>query len=86
MATVDFADPKSLRKRFHELSAQVAKIEAKLAPLFEELSAALDGPQDKEAEIRSRIVKVREGMYEMEMERAALARALGGKTGDPEEE
>lgn len=79
MAT-DFS-PEKLKARFWELTDKYDEYEAKLAPLRKQLEKALDGTRKEEEAARAKIKKAREGLYELEMERAAVARALGGKTG-----
>lgn len=87
---MDFT-PENLRKRWKELTAKHDAIDAKLSPLREELDATLADEsltvkvaRAKEAKLRPQIKALQEELYPIEMERAAVARALGGKTGDPE--
>ncbi len=85
MAT-DFS-PESLRKHFHALSKKRAKIDAKLDPKRSELNAlvAKDSYSRKaEAKLREEIIKLQHELAPIENERAAVSRALGGKTGVPE--
>lgn len=82
--------PETLRKRFKELTGERAKIDKKLVPLRAELDALVAGDTKltvkqanaREAEIRPQIVKLQTTLSPIEMERAAVARALGGKTGE----
>ena len=84
---VDFS-PDTLRKRFRELTKKADALEAKLAPLRKELNETVAGKNNisviqataREATVRPRIRKLQEELAPIEMERAALARALGGKT------
>ena len=88
---VDFS-PENLRKRFRELTKKSDALEAKLAPLREELNEVVAGKGNitvlqaskREADIRPQIVKLQKELAPIEMERAALARALGGRTSGPE--
>ena len=82
MAT-DFS-PDALRKRFHSLSDQRAKIDAKLEPLRAKLDAGSGktASADEKA-TRDQIVKLQAELAPIEQERAALARALNGNTGLP---
>ena len=88
---VDFS-PENLRKRFRELTKKSDALEAKLAPLREELNNVVAGKGNitvlqaskRETEIRPQIVKLQKELAPIEMERAALARALGGRTSGPE--
>lgn len=87
-------DPKSLRKQFHKLTADHDAIQKKLQPLRDELDALTAGEGDitvkkaraREEVIRPKIRDLQNELYPIEMERAAVARALGGKTGSPDEE
>ena len=84
---VDFS-PDTLRKRFRELTKKADALEGKLQPLREELNDVVAGKGNisvlqaskREADIRPQIVKLQKELAPIEMERAALARALGGKT------
>lgn len=86
--------PESLRKRFKELTAAHDKIQGKLQPLRDELDSLVAGEGDitvkkaraREEAIRPKIKALQEELYPIEMERAAVSRALGGKTGIPEGE
>ena len=78
---MDFS-PAKLRARFAELAKQY---EAKAAPR-DKLRAERDARHAKltQAELAKyddKIRKANEGLFDIEMERAAVARALGGKTG-----
>lgn len=86
-------DPDALRKHFHALTAKRAKIDEKLEPLRAELDELVAGKDAKmtvaqarkrEDEIRPQIVKLQQQLYPIEQERAIVARALGGQTGEPE--
>jgi len=87
---MDFS-PENLRKHFWDLTAQHDKIQEKLQPLRDELDATVAGEGDisvkearaKEEKLRPKIKKLQNELYPIEMERAAVARALGGKTGEP---
>lgn len=82
--------PDKIRARFHELTAERAKIDAKLDPLRTELDALVAGETDltakkviaREAKVREQIKALQEQLFPVENERAACARALGGKTGE----
>lgn len=90
MSGIDFS-PDNLRKHFHELTAKREKIDAKLDPLRAELNALVAGDtkltvkkaKEREAVIRKEIVALQDKLFPIERERAAVARALGGKTGAP---
>jgi hypothetical protein len=86
--------PKNLRKQFHSLTAKHDAIQKKLQPLRDELDGLVSGEsgvtvkkaREREAVIRPKIKELQNELYPIEMERAAVARALGGKTGSPDEE
>lgn len=88
---MDFS-PEALRAQWKKLTAQSDAINAKLDPLREELNAVVAGEgnitvkkaAEREAALRPKIKELQNQLYPIEMERAAVARALGGKTGDPE--
>jgi len=77
LAKADFS-PAALRKRYAEVTAEFDK---KNEPLLK-LKAERDGKKGtltagEAADYDKKIRKANEGLYEIEMERAALARALG---------
>lgn len=81
---MDF-DPDKMRKRFRELTEKSERIRAKVDPLR---SARDKAAQRHSREIEKHNAKVRtaeKGLFDIEQERAMLARALGGRTGEPEE-
>lgn len=88
---MDFS-PDKIRKRFHDLTAEREKIDAKLEPLRKERDAILAGDTDlsvKKAHARQNVLAekieaLQKELAPIENERAACARALGGKTGEPE--
>lgn len=82
----DFS-PEAMRKRFAELTKIYDAADAKLAPLQQELTDFVATYADKERAIRTKIAKIKDDtdLYNVEMERALISRALGGKTSAPEE-
>lgn len=86
---MDFS-PDKIRARFHELTGERAKIDAKLDPLREELADLIAGETEltvkkarvREEVVREKIVDLQQQLAPIENERAACARALGGKTGE----
>jgi len=78
--------PENMRKRFHELSRKREAILARVMPLREERDRIV---QEAEAKAKVLVEQFRqiekdEDLFGIDQERAALARALGGKTGRPE--
>jgi hypothetical protein len=82
---VDFSKPDTMRKRFHALSRQAADIRKASAPLRAKHDAMLNRHAKERAALDKKITAAEKGLYSLDMERAALARALGGQTGDPKE-
>lgn len=88
---MDFS-PDKIRARFHALTAQREKIDAKLNPLRAELDSLVGGDtklsvkaaRTREDKVRGSIKELQDKLFPIEQERAACARALGGKTGEPE--
>lgn len=76
--------PETMRKRFHTLSAQADKIRGKSGPLRDRHDAMIRRHAKENEKLAAEIRKAEKGLYEIDMERAALARALGGQTGKPE--
>lgn len=85
---MDFS-PDALRKHFKALTAKREKIDAELDPARAELNALVAGDtklsvkaaHKREEEVRATIRKLQTKLAPIEMERAAVARALGGQTG-----
>lgn len=85
---IDFS-PEALRARFEELTAANEAITADLQPLRDELADLTAGDTKlsvrnaiaRERAIREQIKAFQEQLFPIEMERAACARALGGRTG-----
>jgi hypothetical protein len=85
---MDFS-PDALRAHFKTLTAKREKIDAKLVPLRAELDKLVGGDtklsvakaREREVAIRAEIVALQNKLHPVEMERASVARALGGKTG-----
>ena len=74
-----------MRKRFHELGAKREEILARTTPLREKRDALVQeyAPRVRELEKEIRKVETEGGLFDLDQERAALARALKGKTGEP---
>lgn len=74
-------DPDTMRKRFHELGAQRDAITAKSAPLRARREAAVHLYESVARPLEAQIREIETGLYEIDQERAVIARALNGKTG-----
>lgn len=84
---MDFS-PEKLRKRFKELTDKFEpRAEARDAIKRERDEKAEKGTLTikQSLDYDAKIKKANEGLYDLEMERAAVARALGGKTSEPTE-
>ena len=72
-----------MRTEFHALGKKRQLILAKSMPLREKRDKDFQAAQklfdDRSAEIK----KIENGLFEIDMERGTLARALGGRTGEP---
>ena len=75
----DFS-PKNLRARFHSATAEREKIAAAAAPLRAErdrISAELD---TKVRALNAQLKEIEAPLFDLDNERAAISRALNGKT------
>lgn len=84
---MDFS-PKALRKRFAELTDEFEPKAEKRDAIKRERDEYVEKGTvslKKLAEYDKKIIAANKGLYDLEMERAAVARALGGKTAEPAE-
>lgn len=79
---MDF-DPATLRARFHQLGAERAARLAASAPLREARDAFVNEARAKEAAMNAAIAEAEAGLFQSDQERGMIARALGGRTGEP---
>lgn len=79
-------DVAEMRKRFHDLGKErdaiLAKTEAQRAKR-EAIRAQMQALEAQMKPLNAEIKAIEAPLYGVDMERAALARALGGKTGTP---
>lgn len=75
--------PEEMRARFHELTQQATAIQAKVKPLRVQHEAILRAHEQTVRPLERQIKALEAPLHEIDMERAALARALKGKTGEP---
>lgn len=73
----------ALRERFADLTAQHDKIREKAEPLRAQYDALVQKNRAAEDAQADKVRKAEKGLYEIEQERATIARALGGKTSAP---
>ena len=80
---MDFS-PEALREHFWKLTVKREAIDRKLDPLREKLNKAggRDMTEAAEAKLRQQIRDLQNELAPIENERAAVARALGGQTGE----
>lgn len=78
--------PENMRKRFHELGRKREAILAKTGPLRAERDRIIAEADAKAKGLADAFKKIEkdEGLFEIDMERGMIAKALGGKTGKPE--
>jgi SMC interacting uncharacterized protein involved in chromosome segregation len=76
-------DREEARKRFHELGRERERVHALLAPIQAERSALQASIRDRELELNAQVKALKAPLFELDQERAAIARALGGQTGAP---
>lgn len=74
-------DPDALRARFRELTGKSQAIRAVAVPLRDRRDAMVADHEAKLAPIQREIREIEAPLYEIEQERAMIARALNGKTG-----
>jgi hypothetical protein len=67
----------AMRKRLAEVSEQAAAIKAKAAPMREARDKVVQAARKEELKLNAEIKKVEEGLFDLEMERATLARGVG---------
>ena len=78
--------PENMRKRFHELGRMRQAILAKTMPLRAQHDKIVQEAEAKSKALSKqfRSIEAEGKLFDIDMERATLARALGGKTGKPE--
>lgn len=77
--------PENLRARFAELGEQRAAMLTASGPLREQRDEIARALQAQIADIDTQIRAAELGMFDLDQERALIARALGGKTGSTEQ-
>lgn len=77
-------NPENLRARFAELGDQREAMLAASSPLRDRRDTVAREAQEQIAVLDSRIRAAEEGLFQIDQERGLIARALGGKTGEPE--
>ncbi|WP_267396194.1 MULTISPECIES: hypothetical protein [unclassified Sphingomonas] len=73
--------PENLRARFAELGEQRDAMLVASGPLREQRDEIARDSQTRIAELDTQIRAAELGMFDLDQERALIARALGGKTG-----
>lgn len=80
---VDFSNRAAIKARFHELSAKREQILAASAPLRAKRDDIVNKARADEEILNVQIREAEAGLYELDVERGLLARAVGGQTGEP---
>lgn len=73
----------AMRARFHDLTARAEAIRAVSTPLREARDTKVNAAREAENAMNAEIKAAEAGLFEIDNERAALARALKGQTGEP---
>jgi hypothetical protein len=68
--------PEKLRKRFHELTARMEKARSISGPIRTRRDALAAKHAAEVGKLNAKIREAEDGLYELEMERAMIARAL----------
>lgn len=78
--------PDALRKRFHDLGLLREQILARTTPLREARDSILQTAEAQAKVLADEFLRIEHegGLYDIDQERAVIARALGGKTGTAE--
>lgn len=79
---VDMSNRKAICARFHELGALRETKLAKSAPLRKQRDAIVNEARATEEALNRKIEEAEAGLYEIDVERGALSRAVGGRTGE----
>lgn len=81
---MDFAAKKrEMQVEFHRLGKDKIALEAKLNPERDVWNQMRNKHREEESELSQKMQPMQAEMYDIDMNRAMLARALNGKTGDP---
>jgi predicted nucleic acid-binding Zn-ribbon protein len=78
---VDLSKPIEIHARFWELTQKAEKMRAKSGPLREQHDDLIRSQAKARKTLEDKISTAEKGLFDIEQERAALARALGGQTG-----
>lgn len=76
-------NPAVLRARFADRGTDRDAALAVSAPLRAERDALVASTADRVAALDVRIAEAEAGLFDIDQERALIARALGGRTGEP---
>jgi predicted nucleic acid-binding Zn-ribbon protein len=78
---VDLSNQDETRARFWELTQKAEKMRAKSGPLRDQHDDLIRSQAKARKTLEDKISTAEKGLFDIEQERAALARALGGQTG-----
>lgn len=79
-------DIPTLAARFHELGRKKAELQAAAAPTraqYETMRAEQCAIMDRMKPIQAKLRELEAPIYDIDVERAQISRALGGRTGEP---
>ncbi len=79
---MDTLNPTALRDRFADLGLRREAALAVSAPLREKRDAISADAASRIADLDDQIREAEAGLFELDQERALIARALGGRTGE----
>lgn len=82
MADSPLFDREKLQARFHALTAKREAIRAKADPIREQRDKIIARHAKEAAEINKKVQAAEKGLFEIDQERAMIARALGN-VGEP---
>lgn len=76
-------DPQAARERFHALGYKREEIKKVSDPIRAKRDKFVQDARAKEMKLNAELREAEQGLYELDQERAILARALLGQTGEP---
>jgi hypothetical protein len=83
--TIKLPEPEEMRKRFHDLAREIAAIEGSTEPMRAKRDKFVNESDAKAKAMAAEYLAIEKPLVELKNEHAALARALGFRTGNPEE-
>jgi hypothetical protein len=84
-ATITMPTHEEMRVRFKQLQAEIEAIEKKTAPMRAKYDKFVNESDAKAKSMAAEYLKIEEPLVALKNEFGTIARALGGRTGDPAE-